>query len=297
MADVLNIVTVDVEEYFQVSNFEKAISRAEWDSFASRIALPIQKLLEMFASRQVKATFFVLGWVAQRQPRLIREIHLSGHQIGSHSTWHRLVYEQSPEEFRRDLRESIAILSDITGSAVTAYRAPSFSITEKSLWAFEILAEEGIRYDASVFPIYHDRYGLPKAPVIPFQIRTQAGPIWEVPASVARISALNIPVAGGGYFRLYPYWLTCALCQKIQREGRPVLAYIHPWELDPDQPRIPRLRWSARFRHYVNLTKTEHKLSRLLEDFHWNTLEAGVNHWIARHPEPTMLSPCLSPAE
>ncbi|MBC7353554.1 MAG: DUF3473 domain-containing protein [Thermogutta sp.] len=297
MADVLNILTVDVEEFFQVSNFENTISRTEWDSFASRVALPVQKLLQMFADRKVKATFFVLGWLARRQPRLIREISSAGHQVGSHSTWHKLIYNQSPQEFRSDLSESMKILSDITGTAVTAYRAPSFSITEKSLWAFEILAEEGILYDSSVFPIFHDRYGLPKAPIAPFQIRTQAGPIWEVPASVVRISGINFPVAGGGYFRLYPYWLTRALCRRIHREGRPVVVYIHPWELDPEQPRMPRLRWPARFRHYVNLAKTEHKLSRLLDHFNWGTLETALNYWLGHCPQPKMLTPCLTPVE
>ncbi len=297
MADVLNILTVDVEEYFQVSNFEKVISREEWDSFASRVAPPIQKLLEMFADRKVKATFFVLGWLARRQPRLIRAIHDAGHQIGSHSSWHKLIYDQSPQEFRSDLKESMEILSDITGTAVTAYRAPSFSITEKSLWAFEILAEEGIRYDSSVFPIFHDRYGLPRAPVTPFQIPTQSGPIWEVPASVVRISGINLPVAGGGYFRLYPYWLTYALCRKIHREGRPVVTYIHPWELDPEQPRLPRLPWPTRFRHYVNLAKTEHKLSRLLGHFNWGTLETALNQWLTQHSELQTLTPGRSHAE
>ena len=206
--------------------------------------------------------------MAHRYPDLIRDIHRDGHEIGSHSFWHRLVYDQSPEEFRADLRQSLRVLEDIPGRAVTAYRAPGFSITKRSLWALEILVEEGISLDSSVFPVRHDRYGIPDAPACLHRIATPAGSLWEFPPPVVRLARLNLPLGGGGYFRLYPLSWTLRGLAHINRKARqPFLFYVHPWEVDPDQPRLRGVSALSRFRHYVNLAANERKLDGLLRRF------------------------------
>jgi len=265
---ILNAFTVDVEDYFQVSAFERMISRASWDDLPSRVVNSTRRLLLMLDRHQVRGTFFVLGWVARKFPGLVREIQAGGHEVGSHGYWHRLIYTQTRSEFRTDLRQSKHVLEDITGQPVTAFRAPSFSITRRSLWALEILVEEGFKTDSSVFPTRHDRYGIPGARPEIHTLHTPAGALLEFPPSVAKWNRLTLPAGGGGYFRLYPYRLTNSLLGHInRREQRPFMFYVHPWEVDPEQPRLSVGSGWSRFRHYVNLASTEHKLGRLLRDF------------------------------
>jgi len=271
--NLLNAFSVDVEDYFQVSAFESHIRRDEWDRFESRVVANTHRILELLDRHNVRATFFVLGWVARRHPQLVRDIHGGGHEIGSHGYWHRLIYEQTPEEFRQDLRESRDVLAEIIGQPITAYRAPSFSITKRSLWALDILAEEGFLIDTSVFPVYHNRYGIPDFEPRIQRIETPAGPIHEFPPSVVRLARLNVPVSGGGYFRLYPLsWTLHCLARINRRLQQPFMFYVHPWEVDPGQPRLRVGSRTSRFRHCVNLAKTEHKLDVLLQKFRFGRL-------------------------
>jgi polysaccharide deacetylase family protein (PEP-CTERM system associated) len=281
---VLNVFTVDVEDYFQVSAFERHVDRAHWDDFPSRVVANTHRLLRLLDRHQVQGTFFVLGWVAHRHPELVRSIGAAGHELASHGYWHRLVYSQTPDEFRRDLRDSREAVATAAGVVVTMYRAPSFSITAQSLWALDVLLEEGFTVDASVFPIRHDRYGLPNAARTLHRMPTPAGnAIWEFPASTARLAGMNLPVAGGGYFRLYPWNITRRLLGRINdTEQQPFMLYTHPWEIDPDQPRIAGPGLRSRFRHYVNLAGTAGKLERLLDAFPFTTLGAVVRQ---RAPE------------
>jgi polysaccharide deacetylase family protein (PEP-CTERM system associated) len=264
-AGLPNAFTVDVEDYYQVTSFEKDIPRSHWDRMKSRVVGSTHRLLHLMERHRVRGTFFILGWVADRHPQLVRDIADRGHEIGSHSYWHRLVYELTPEEFREDLCRSRDVLEEITGQRVTAYRAPTFSITEKSLWALDILAEEGFEIDSSIFPVYHDRYGVAGAPREIHTIETESGPLTEFPPTVIRCGRLNIPVGGGGYFRLYPFALTRAGLKRCN--DRPFMFYTHPWEVDSEQPRLKVASRSSRFRHYVNLSTTEGKLERLFESF------------------------------
>lgn len=260
-----NVFSVDVEDYFHVQAFAGRVRRSDWDGFESRVVANTRKLLELLNRHQTRGTFFVLGWVAERHPELVREIHRAGHEIGCHSYWHRLVYEQTPEEFRDDLRLATDVLQQITGEPVVAYRAPSFSITDKSLWALDVLIDEGYRIDSSIYPVHHDTYGIPNLNPAPHVIARPSGRIVEFPPAVRRKWRFNIPVAGGGYFRLLPWRLSLHWLKNVNRkEKRPVMFYIHPWELDPDQPRLPASRRS-RFRHYQNLHTTVPKLEKLLK--------------------------------
>jgi polysaccharide deacetylase family protein (PEP-CTERM system associated) len=262
---VLNALTVDVEDYFQVSAFDAHVSRDSWDSREIRVANNTERVLDLFDECNVKATFFVLGWVASHCPSLVRDILDRGHEIGSHSYWHRLVYSLTPAQFRDDVRRSRDVLESISGNRVRAFRAPSFSVTRASLWAIDILIEEGFDVDSSIFPGVHDRYGIPDSEVGPYQITRPAGSLWEFPPTLARFGGMRIPACGGGYFRLFPTaWTTYWLGRVIRREDRPCMFYIHPWELDPSQPRIAVRSRMSRFRHYVNLGSTEPKLRCLL---------------------------------
>jgi polysaccharide deacetylase family protein (PEP-CTERM system associated) len=230
--------------------------------------------------RGVKATFFVLGWVAERYPELVREIDDAGHEIGSHSYWHRLVYTLSPSAFRDDLCRSRDVLQTVTGKSIISYRAPSFSITSESLWALDILADEGFKVDASVFPIRHHRYGIPDAPCHPYVHEAASGLLWEFPSSVCRIAKKNFPISGGGYFRLLPYHLTARLLRHVNTQFKqPFMFYIHPWELDPEQPRLTAGTRGARFCHYVNLRTTEVKLERLLSQFAFDRIDRVVDSY------------------
>jgi polysaccharide deacetylase family protein (PEP-CTERM system associated) len=228
-----NALTIDVEDYFQVSGFERDIRREDWETYPSRVAQNTRRILSLLDDRGVKATFFVLGWVAERYPELVREIDDAGHEIGSHSYWHRLVYTLSPSAFRDDLCRSRDVLQTVTGKSIISYRAPSFSITSESLWALDILADEGFKVDASVFPIRHHRYGIPDAPCHPYVHEAASGLLWEFPSSVCRIAKKNFPISGGGYFRLLPYHLTARLLRHVNTQFKqPFMFYIHPWELE-----------------------------------------------------------------
>ncbi|HJT78402.1 MAG TPA: XrtA system polysaccharide deacetylase [Gemmataceae bacterium] len=271
----LNALTVDVEDYYHVSGFEGRVRRADWDRFESRVVGSTGKILAALGAAGVRATFFVLGWVAEKHPGLVRAIAAAGHEVGCHSFWHRLVYEQTPAAFRADLRRGRAAVEDALGEPVTLYRAPSFSVTRRSLWALDVLLDEGFRVDSSIYPTLHDRYGLPGAPLRPHRIARPAGEIIEFPMAVYRGLGYPLPVGGGGYFRLYPYWCTRHGLRAINAEGRPFAAYLHPWELDPGQPRLaaPPLR---AFRHYVNLRRTAPRLERLLRDFRLGTISDAL---------------------
>ncbi len=269
--EMLHALTVDVEDYFQVSGFEKQIGRNQWDHFESRVVANTRRILRLLERHDVRGTFFVLGWVADRHPWLVQEIHRAGHELGSHSFWHRLIYEQTPQEFRDDLRRSRDVLENAIGQPVTAFRAPSFSITARSLWALEILAEEGFRVDSSVFPVYHDRYGIPQAEPRLHRLEVSCGSLWEFPPSVARIAGVNVPI-GGGYFRLYPLWWTRFCLQRIHRARQPAILYVHPWEFDPRQPRLAMGSRLSRFRHCVNLATTERKLDTLLRELRFGRI-------------------------
>lgn len=266
-ARVVNAMTVDVEDYFQVSAFDNVLPRSRWDSMESRVVANTERLLRLFAGAGVRGTFFVLGWVAERFPALVKQIAAEGHEIASHGFGHRLVYDLTPEQFRDDVRRSKAMLEQTAGVPVVGYRAPSFSVTMRSLWALDVLIEEGYRYDASIFPIHHDRYGIPDSPRHPYRIVRAEGEIVEAPGSTVRWGRFNVPVAGGGYFRILPYaWTRWGISRLNRTERRPAIFYIHPWELDPDQPRLAAGALS-RFRHYRNLERAEARLRRLLSDF------------------------------
>jgi polysaccharide deacetylase family protein (PEP-CTERM system associated) len=271
---MLNALTIDVEDYFHVAAFAQQIDPAGWDHFPRRVDANTNRLLKILAEHNVQATFFVLGWVAERCPDLIRRIEGSGHSVGCHGYWHQTIYSGNPETFRRDVRRAKAVIEDLLGRQVASYRAPSYSITGKTSWALMILAEEGFEYDSSVFPINHDLYGIPDAPRFPYlNILANGRAIKEFPPSTLRFCGTNFPVAGGGYLRLLPYTLTAAAIRRLNgREKQPVMVYLHPWEIDPDQPRIPS-SWRSKFRHYQNLQSTERKLINLLRDFSFTTME------------------------
>ena len=266
-AGVVNAMTVDVEDYFHVSAFDGVVPRHQWDRLESRVCANTERLLAMFDERRVRATFFVLGWVAQRYPDLVRRVAAQGHEIASHGYAHRLVYDQTPAAFREDVHRAKQVLEQLAGAPVAGFRAPSYSVTPRSLWALDILIEEGFTYDASIFPIHHDRYGIPLSARHPYWIQRAAGAILEVPGSTLCWQGFNLPFGGGGYFRLFPYaWTRWAIDRLNHLEGRPAVFYLHPWEIDPDQPRLETSALS-RFRHYRNLEKTETRLRRLLSDF------------------------------
>lgn len=273
-AVVLNAMTVDVEDYFQVSAFDNVVRREDWPSMPSRVVANTRRLLDLFDRHTVKGTFFVLGWVAERFPALVRDIASAGHELASHGYGHRLVYEQSPDEFRADVRRAKALIEDAGGQKVRGYRAPSFSITDRSLWALDILLDEGYAYDASIFPIRHDRYGIPDAPRHQHEIRRAGGVLLEAPGSTVRLGGMNLPVAGGGYFRLLPYnWTRWGIARLNQAERQPAIFYLHPWEIDPDQPRLNAAALS-RYRHYRNLHKTQARLERLVTDFRFTSMSS-----------------------
>ena len=339
---IVSGLTVDVEDYFQVSGFEAVVPPASWEHFESRVEQNTDRLLEILADTKVVATFFILGWTAERFPQLVRRIQVAGHELASHSFAHRLVYSCSREEFREDTRRAKRAVEDISGQSVIGYRAPSFSITRNSLWALEILAEEGFRYDSSIFPIFRDRYGIPSAPRYPYRIllgdsrasviesvesipslsgktpgsgqraagseqklagswqlaagsreetqqlnnstdsmdsrdskdsRDSRNSMVEFPPSTLRFLGLNFPIGGGGYLRLFPQSVFYrAVYRIVEQDRRPAILYIHPWELDPDQPRFPDGSRLSRFRHYVNLEKTEAKLRTLLAQWRFAPL-------------------------
>lgn len=270
-SEVVNAMTVDVEDYFHVSVFDGLVPRHAWDGLESRVCANTERLLRIFDDTDVRATFFVLGWVAARFPTLVRAIAGEGHEVASHGYAHRLVYDLTPETFRADIRRSKDILESALCGPVLGYRAPSYSLTPRSLWAIDILIEEGFRYDASIFPIHHDRYGIPISPRHPYVFH-RSGTLVEAPASTVRWGPLNLPVGGGGYFRILPYaWTRWGIRRLNEVEKMPAIFYLHPWEIDPAQPRLPAPAL-GRFRHYFNLTETEARLRALLNDFEFSTM-------------------------
>ena len=274
---IRNALTVDVEDYFHVSAFAKSINHTDWDNHPLRVEKNTHRLLDLFDESQVKATFFVLGWVADRNRNLVKEIAERGHEVACHGYSHQLIYNQTPEVFREETTRSKALLEDIVQEPVIGYRAASYSITQDSLWALDILAEAGFVYDSSIFPVRHDRYGMPDAKETPHLLKTPQGhSLVEFPLSTAKIFKYKLPVAGGGYFRLYPYTLTKAGLRQINRRQQPFIFYLHPWEIDPDQPRV-EASWFSRFRHYNNLDKCESRLQRLLSDFEFGTVRNVLN--------------------
>ncbi|MDF0665658.1 MAG: DUF3473 domain-containing protein [Nitrospira sp.] len=274
-ASVRHVLSFDVEEHFQVSAFWSDARRRQWDRLESRVEQNTLRLAELLAQAQTKATFFVLGWVAERHPGLVKALAKQGHEIASHGYGHELVTNQTDSEFRDDVRRSKRILEGLTGEMVFGYRAPSFSITARTQWALPILVEEGYLYDSSIFPVRHDRYGMPDANPWCHIRKTEAGDLWEVPPSTLKVGPLRVPVAGGGYFRLYPYRLLRRLLCRVASQGHPLIMYLHPWELDPEQPRMVGSVVS-RFRHYVNLHKTEARLRRLVTDFKFVPIQQAV---------------------
>ncbi len=272
---MLNAFSVDVEDYYQVGAFAKTIAPEDWPNWESRVVANTRTMLDIMqtAKTPVKGTFFVLGWIAERHPELVPEIRSHGHEIASHGFSHRLVYEMTETEFRDDVRRTKKLLEEQSGCVVLGYRAPSFSIVKRTPWAHRILVEEGYRYDSSVFPIHHDLHGNADAPREIHTIGTEAGPLTEFPPAVVRRFGQNFPTGGGGYFRFFPYFVTRKMLRSINAAGKPFVFYVHPWEIDPEQPRIPGATLKSRFRHYLNLRKTGGRLARLLSDFEFAPIE------------------------
>jgi len=283
---IVNAMTIDVEDYFHVSVFDGVVPRANWQTFESRVCRNTERLLQLFSEHDVRATFFVLGWVAERYPELVTRIASLGHEVASHGYGHRLIYDQTPPAFRDDVRRSKALLEAASGRRVRGYRAPSYSVTPRSLWALDILIEEGYTYDSSIFPIRHDRYGIPLCPRHPYLLERSVGSLVEAPASTTTIGPLNFPIGGGGYFRILPYGLTRWGIDRVNRlERRPAIFYLHPWEIDPEQPRL-RAGLLSRFRHYRNLDQTEARLRRLLSEFKFGPLATLVDQVETLSPTP-----------
>ena len=268
-----NALTVDVEDYYQVEAFSGTVDRANWGGFESRVERNTGNILDLFDQYEVKATFFVLGCVAKKSPSIVREIAARGHEIASHGMSHKLIYTQAPDVFQQETRESKQLLEDQCQQPVIGYRAATYSITGKSLWALDILHEEGFKYDSSIFPMQHDLYGIPDAEGLPHELKTPNGnSLVEFPISLASFGRVKIPVAGGGYFRLFPYAITRWGLERINKESRPFVFYLHPWEIDPAQPRIEGAPLKSRFRHYLNLSRCEARLKLLLGDFRFTTM-------------------------
>jgi polysaccharide deacetylase family protein (PEP-CTERM system associated) len=267
--------TVDVEEYFQVNAFEDIVSRDAWPSFPSRVALNVDRMLEVLARFGVRGTFFTLGWVAKRHPRVVTRIAAAGHEIASHGWWHRKVTSLTVSEFREEVRSTKALLEDITGTPVQGYRAPSFSIVPGREWAFDVLIEEGYTYDSSIFPVHRTDYGYPDAPPIAHIIERPAGRLCEFPLATMIWNGVRIPAAGGGYFRHFPYNIIRRAFREHTDQGLPAVFYIHPWELDPEQPRLP-VSLLTKVRHYGGLRATGERLERLLGEFRFTSLAEGL---------------------
>lgn len=265
-----NAMTIDVEDYFQVSAFESLVKIDDWESITPRVEANTYRLLEKFSEHNTKATFFTLGWVAKKFPGLIKEIVNSGHELASHGMLHQRASKQDRDTFKKDVGDAKRLLEDIGGVPIIGYRAPSFSFTKDNLWTYEVLSEEGYRYSSSVYPVAHDHYGIPDAPR--FKYTTQSG-VLEIPLSTLSLCGKNMPISGGGYFRLYPYVMTrWAISHLINVDEQPYIFYLHPWEIDCDQPRVRQAALKSRFRHYLNLNKVDGRLESLLTDFEWSSM-------------------------
>lgn len=270
-ARIVNALTVDVEDYFQVSAFESHIARADWDRLPCRVEANVERILAMLDEHDAHATFFTLGWIAQRYPEMVRRIARAGHELASHGTEHRRASDQTPADFATDIRDAKALLEDIGACEVRGYRAPSFSVGPSNPWAFECIAQAGYKYSSSVYPIRHDHYGAPTSPRFPFEV---AKGLLELPIATVRLLNTNLPAGGGGYFRLLPYSISRWSLEQINlRDRRPAMFYFHPWEIDPGQPRVDGVSARTRFRHYVNLDRTQRRLGRLLRDFRWDRVD------------------------
>ena len=271
MHPISNYLTIDVEDYFQVSAFAPYIQRADWDARECRVERNVGRILDMLAAQKTQATFFTLGWIAQRYPHLVRRIADEGHEVASHGYGHERVSDLTPEAFAHDIRTAKHLLEDIAGVAVTGYRAPSFSIGQGNLWALDVLQQEGYRYSSSIYPIQHDHYGMPDAPRFAHRIRPD---LIEVPPTTLRMFNRNLPSSGGGYFRLFPYALSRWMLRQVnQNDQQPAIFYFHPWEIDAAQPRVAGIDARTRFRHYVNIPRMEQRLQRLLQDFQWGRMD------------------------
>ena len=286
---VVNAMSIDVEDYFHVSVFDGIVPRSTWGDMESRVCRNTERLLDIFDEHGVLSTFFILGWVAERHPHLVRAIADRGHEVASHGYAHRLVYDQTPDAFREDVRRAKHVIEDVSGCVAGGYRAPSYSVTPRSLWALDVLIEEGHSYDASIFPIRHDRYGIPVSPREPFLVQRKDGALMEVPGSTVRVGPLNLPVGGGGYFRILPYTWTRWGIGRLNEDARAAVFYLHPWEIDPDQPRLPA-GWLGRFRHYRNLRLTEARLRSLLTDFRFAPVGALLRTRAHGATDPLMLA-------
>jgi len=267
----MHCLSFDVEEHFQVSAFWSEARRQQWDRYESRVEDNTRKLVELLAQHGTKATFFVLGWVAERHPDLVKLLVGQGHEIASHGYGHELVTTQSQERFRDDVRRAKCILEDLIGSPIFGYRAPSFSITDETQWALSILVEEGYGYDSSMYDRFY-RSENPRRKNGIVHIDTSAGRIWEISPSTLNVCGFQVPVAGGGYFRLFPYATSKTFLQRLEKQGAKLVMYLHPWEIDPEQPRMDG-PWISQIRHYLNLQKTEERLSRLLTDFRFGPMK------------------------
>lgn len=268
---ITNALTIDVEDYFQVSAFAPHIARSEWNTRECRVERNVNLILEMLAFRDTKATFFTLGWIAERYPQLVRQIVSEGHELASHGYGHERASEQSEAAFFADVHLAKIVLEDLAGSEVNGYRAPSFSIGAGNLWAFDCLARAGYRYSSSVFPVRHDHYGMPDSPRFAHEVRPG---LMEIPMTTYRVLNRNFPSSGGGYFRLLPYALSRWMLSRVNAEDRESgVFYFHPWEIDAGQPRISGISRKTRFRHYVNIHRMEHRLSLLLGDFQWGRMD------------------------
>lgn len=263
-------LTIDVEEYFQVHAFSGVIPPSSWGDYSSAVTENTHRILDLLDERRISATFFCLGWIAERNRELIKSIHARGHEIACHGYLHQIISNQDPATFREDVARAKGVLEDCTGESVVGYRAPTYSITSSTLWALGILEDLGFRYDSSIFPIYHDNYGIPDAPRIPH--RLDGSSMVEFPISTLKVGSVNLPVSGGGYFRLLPYFITRTALNHIQRQGEPFVFYIHPWELNPETPRVSQAPPLSRFRTYTGINHSFARFRRLLQDFDFTTV-------------------------
>jgi polysaccharide deacetylase family protein (PEP-CTERM system associated) len=284
---IKHAMTVDVEDYYHVAAFSKVIDTNKWADYPSRVERNTDILLSLFERKNIHATFFVLGWVAERYPGIVKRIVERGHELASHGYSHQLIYSQTPAVFKEETHKSKILLEDLAQKPVLGYRAASYSITAKSLWALDILAELGFTWDSSIFPIRHDNYGLPASPQQPYTLKTAHGNLTEYPLTTAKVFGLSVPAAGGGYFRQYPYVLSKYLFNRASlNQTRPQIFYLHPWEIDTDQPRVEGAGWFSNFRHYTNIKRCLPRLSQLLDDFTFTTVSDSL---VGQDPGPAIL--------
>ncbi len=273
----VNFLSIDVEDWFHVTNYAGVIPRSDWEHLEDRLPISLSKVLDIIDDYDVRATFFVLGWVAERNPELVRIIVDRGHEVASHGYEHGLLYDLGPDRFKQDLLRGLELVSAITGSEIIGYRAPSFTVTRDTEWVYSLLSEAGIRYDSSVYPLKRRRCGIPDAPLVPYDVDTPSGSVREFPIATLEIGGFRFPVGGGGYFRLFPYWVTSKAIKTLNRKGIPAVFYLHPWELDPDQPVPAGVPWRHRWKHRVNMKRTEYKFRRLCEEFEFQPLYRGMD--------------------